>query len=255
MDKLHEECGVFGIWAEAGTPVAADIYNGLVALQHRGQESAGISVGDTSGPKGNLLTRKGMGLVSEVFTRAELAKLQGNIGIGHVRYSTTGGSIPENAQPIAMKYVKGTLALVHNGNIINAGALKEAQLLRGQAHFTTTDSEAIAYEIITRRLGTASIEEAVLQAAAQLRGGYACIVMSPRKLVGIRDPFGLKPLVLGERGGACILASESAAVEAVGGRVIRDVCPGECIVISSRGMHSIRMPEEMRHAHCIFEYI
>ena len=139
-DKIHEECGVFGVYAPLGENVAPDIYNGLIALQHRGQEAAGISVSRTDGPRGNILTKKGMGLVSEVFETGDIERLTGNIGVGHVRYSTTGGSVPENAQPIAMNYIKGSLALVHNGNIMNAEEIKEGQLYRGQAHYTTSDT-------------------------------------------------------------------------------------------------------------------
>ena len=159
--KIHEECGVIGVYSPAGDTVAKDIYYGLIALQHRGQESAGISVSNTKGPKGNMETHKGMGLVSEVFTSEELSKLSGNIGIGHVRYSTTGESNIKNAQPIAMNYIKGSLALVHNGNIINAQELKKEQLYRGQAHFSTSDSEVLAYEIISERIHTETIEDAV----------------------------------------------------------------------------------------------
>ena len=143
-DKLHEECGVFGIYSLEGEEVAKDIYYGLLALQHRGQEAAGIAVSDTNGPKGNIRLKKAMGLVSEIFHSEELEKLTGNIGVGHVRYSTTGGSTPENAQPMAMKYVKGSLALVHNGNLTNADELKEEQMNRGMPHYTTSDSEAPA---------------------------------------------------------------------------------------------------------------
>ncbi|MBO6001519.1 MAG: amidophosphoribosyltransferase, partial [Spirochaetales bacterium] len=158
FDKLHEECGVFGIYAPEGVNVARDIYYGLIALQHRGQESAGMSVCNTGGPVGNISTKKGMGLVSEVFNKETIDSLTGNVGVGHVRYSTTGGSLPENAQPIAMNYIKGTLALVHNGNIQNADQLKEEQMYRGQAHYTTSDTEVLAYEIISERVKTDSIE-------------------------------------------------------------------------------------------------
>ena len=160
------------MYANEGIEVAHDIYCGLVALQHRGQESAGMSVTDTSGPKGNVVTKKGMGLVSEVFSQSDLNALIGNIGVGHVRYSTTGGSVPENAQPIAMNYVKGSLALVHNGNIINAAQLKEQQLLRGQAHYTSSDTEVLAYEIVSERVKTDTIEHAVKNAADKLKGGF-----------------------------------------------------------------------------------
>ena len=140
-DKLHEECGVFGEYSLSGENVSKDIYYGLIALQHRGQEAAGIAVSDTEGPMGNLSIKKDMGLVSEVFHEKDLDKMTGNIGVGHVRYSTTGGSVVENAQPIAMNYIKGSLALAHNGNIINASELKQTQMLRGLAHFGTFDSE------------------------------------------------------------------------------------------------------------------
>ena len=254
-DKLHEECGVFGIYANEGTKVAHDIYCGLIALQHRGQESAGISVTDTAGPKGNIVTKKGMGLVSEVFTGKNIETLNGNVGVGHVRYSTTGGSVPENAQPIAMNYIKGTLALVHNGNIINAGKLKDEQVLRGQAHYTSSDTEVLAYEIVSERVHSSSIEEAVKKAAAGLKGGYACLIMSPRKLVAVRDPYGLKPLVLGKKAGAYIIASESAAVNSVGGELLRDIKPGEIVTIDKDGIRSDTSLCNGRQAHCVFEYI
>ncbi len=255
MDKLHEECGVFGIYAPEGERVAGDIYYGLMALQHRGQESAGISVCRTDGPPGNMETKKGMGLVSEVFTKEDLKRLAGNIGVGHVRYSTTGGSTLENAQPISMNYIKGTLSLVHNGNIVNAGQIKEQQMYRGQAHYTTSDSEVLAYEIISERVKTATIEEAVKRAAGRLRGGYAILVMSPRKLIAMRDPYGIKPLVIGKKGEAYLLASESAAIQAVGGQLLRDVLPGEIVTIRKDGMESDTSLCQEQKAHCIFEYI
>lgn len=254
-DKLHEECGVFGIYSLDKREVASDIYYGLIALQHRGQESAGIAVSDTDGEMGNLKLKKDMGLVNEVFNEKDLQNLNGNIGVGHVRYSTTGGSRPENAQPIAMNYIKGSLALVHNGNIVNAEQLKEEQMFRGLAHYTTSDTEVLAYEIIGERVKTGSIEEAIKAAAAKLRGGYAVVVMSPRKLVGIRDPFGIKPLILGRKGESYILASESAAITSVGGEIIRDIEPGEIISITQEGNFSDKSLCQEKHAHCIFEYI
>ncbi|WP_155832401.1 amidophosphoribosyltransferase [Butyrivibrio sp. MC2013] len=255
FDKLHEECGVFGVYAPEGSEVAGDIYYGLIALQHRGQESAGMSVCDAAGPMGNISTHKGMGLVSEVFTPEGLGKLKGNIGVGHVRYSTTGGSSVENAQPIAMNYIKGTLALVHNGNIRNADELKTGQMYRGQAHYTTSDTEVLAYEIISERVKTGSIEEAVKAAAYKLRGGYACLVMSPRKLIAIRDPHGIKPLVMGKKGDSYIFASETAAITTVGGSVIRDVEPGEMVIVTAEKVTSEPVATGQQRAHCIFEYI
>lgn len=259
-DKIHEECGVFGIYSPSGEDVSKDIYYGLLALQHRGQESAGMALSDTSGPMGNLLLKKDMGLVSEVFHREELAKLSGNIGVGHVRYSTTGGSVVENAQPIAMNYIKGSLALVHNGNIVNAKELKKEQMYRGLAHYTTSDTEVLAYEIIGERVKTGSIEEAIKKSAAKLRGGYAVVVMSPRKLVGIRDPYGIKPLILGiitqqDEAIKYILASESSAITSVGGEILRDIEPGEIITITKDGIVCDRSLCQKERAHCIFEYI
>jgi amidophosphoribosyltransferase len=197
-----------------------------------------------------------MGLVNEVFNKKDFESLKGNIGVGHVRYSTTGGSCIENAQPIAMNYIKGSLALVHNGNIMNADEIKERQMYRGQAHFTTSDSEVLAYEIISERIRSASIEEAVIRVAGTLKGGYACIIMSPRKLVAVRDPFGIKPLVLGKRDGAFILASETAAIDAVGGQFIRDIKPGEIVTVTEEGeLISNESLCQKHHAHCVFEYI
>lgn len=224
-------------------------------MQHRGQEAAGISVSDTGGTKGNQITRKGTGLVNDIFHREDIEEMKGNIGVGHVRYSTSGGSRLENAQPIAMNYIKGSLALVHNGNIMNADEIRQEQMFRGQAHYTTSDTEVLAYEIINERLKTDSIENAILKASARLRGGYACIVMSPRKLTGFRDPLGIKPLVLGKRGNSYILASESAAVSSVGGTFVRDIEPGELIVLSKNGIQSIQTQAGKKLAHCIFEYI
>ncbi|MCR4611792.1 MAG: amidophosphoribosyltransferase [Lachnospiraceae bacterium] len=254
-DKPHEECGVFGIYEAEGVEVAKDIYYGLTALQHRGQESAGISVSDTIGPMGNVITKKGMGLVSEVITKDTLHSLKGNIGVGHVRYSTSGESIVENAQPIAMNYIKGSLAIVHNGNIVNAKKLKEEQMYRGQAHYTSSDSEILAYEIISERVKAGSIEEAVKNAAIRLKGGFACVIMSPRKLLAVRDPLGIKPLVLGRRDNTYIFASESSAITAVGGELVRDVKPGEIVSVTSEGVVSDESLCAKPHAHCIFEYI
>ncbi len=255
-DKLHEECGVYGIYSLSGKDVAGDIYYGLTALQHRGQESCGIAVCDTNGPMGNITLKKDMGLVSEVFRSKDIEAMHGDIGVGHVRYSTTGGSVKENAQPLAMNYIKGTLAVVHNGNIINADELKNEQMNRGIAHYTTTDSEVVAYEIISERVKSATIEEAVINAARKLKGGYALVVSSPRKLLAIRDPFGIKPLVLGIKDDdTFIFASESAAITASGGSIIRDVKPGEIVSITTEGISTDESMCQKERAHCIFEYI
>ena len=254
-DKLHEECGVFGIWSPDNINAAQFIYYGLVALQHRGQESSGIVVCDTCGPIGNICSHKGMGLVSEVFHPEVMQKLRGNIGIGHVRYSTTGESCEDNAQPIFLSYAKGTLALAHNGNITNADVLKKELEDEGAIFRGTTDSEVIAYKIAEERMQAESIEEAVSKVSKTLKGGYALLVISPQKLIGVRDPFGLKPLCLGRKDNSYILASESTALAAVDAEFIRDILPGEMISITKEGIESKMIMESPRKAHCIFEYI
>lgn len=255
MSSLHEECGVFGIWSDKNRDVAPDIYYGLMALQHRGQESAGIVVCDTKGPLGNVCIHKGMGLVSEIFDKNVMAGLRGNIGIGHVRYSTTGGSMIENAQPVFLNYLKGTLALAHNGNITNADEIRKELIEQGATFHGTTDSEVIAYKIAMERMNAGSIEEAAIKVSKTLKGGYALLMVSPQKLIGVRDPLGLKPLCLGKRDGAYILASESAAIVSADGEYIRDIEPGEMVTITEKGVVSDFSLKQEKHAHCIFEYI
>lgn len=256
MSGLHEECGVFGIWNPDGNDAAQMIYYGLVALQHRGQESAGIVVCDTCGPIGNINAHKGMGLVSEVFPGETISKLRGNIGIGHVRYSTAGGSIEANAQPIFLNYAKGTLALAHNGNITNAEELREELVAEGAVFNGTADSEVIAYKIARERMHNVhSIEEATTNVAKKLKGGYALLVLSPQKLVGVRDPLGLKPLCIGKIGDSYVMASESTALLAVGAKLIRDVAPGEMVSITKDGIQSSIVLDAPKRAHCVFEYI
>ena len=260
-DKLKEECGVFGIYNPDGSAAAPSIYYGLSALQHRGQEACGIAVCNTNGPKGNITWHKDMGLVSEVFHEESLDSLKGNIGIGHVRYSTTGASTVENAQPLVLNYLKGTLALAHNGNITNASELRQSLQEGGAIFRSTTDSEVIACDIARERTRTSCVEDAILQTARKLKGGYALVIISPRKLSGVRDPLGLKPLCLGKRGDSYILASESCALTAVDAKFVRDILPGEIVTITENGIKSdSRLIEESKaahipHAHCIFEYI
>ena len=256
-NKLHEECGVFGMYDLSGDDVASTIYYGLFALQHRGQESCGIAVSDTMGPKGKVISHKGMGLVNEVFTQENLETMKGNIGVGHVRYSTAGASTRENAQPLVLNYVKGTLALAHNGNLINAGELRHDLEYTGAIFQTTIDSEVLAYHIARERLNSATVEEAVGRACRKIKGAYALVVMSPRKLIGARDPYGFKPLCIGKRDGAYILASESCALDTVGAEFVRDVKPGEIVTITKNGIQSdlsMSLPRE-REARCVFEYI
>ncbi len=254
-DKLKEECGVFGMLHSEQTDVSKYIYYGLSALQHRGQESAGIAVCDTNGQKGNISYHKDMGLVSEVFRPDTLLSLHGDIGIGHVRYSTTGGSCKENAQPLVLNYLKGTLALVHNGNLTNTDVLREQLQNTGAIFHTTTDSEVIAYQIAKERTKTSSIEEAVFRTAPGLSGGYALLIMSPQKLIGVRAPLGLKPLCLGRLKDSYILASEDCALKAIDAEFIRDIQPGEVITITKEGIHSNYDLCQGKRAHCIFEYI
>ena len=257
-DTLHEECGVFGMYDFDGVDVALTIYYGLFALQHRGQESCGIAVSDTSGPKGKVLSYKGMGLVNEVFTPDHLEQMKGDIGVGHVRYSTAGSSTRENAQPLVLNYVKGTLALAHNGNLINAPELRKELEYTGAIFQTTIDSEVIAYYIARERLNSQSAEEAVRRACQRLKGAYALVVASPRKLIGARDPYGFKPLCIGKRDNSYIITSETCALDTIGATFVRDVLPGEVVTISpEKGIESdmtMALPKE-QEARCIFEYI
>lgn len=255
FDKLHEECGVFGMFNPHGDDVAQYIYYGLSCLQHRGQESCGIAVSDTSGPKGNVDVYKGMGLVNEVFKEDIVASLKGNLGVGHVRYSTTGEPSLNNAQPLVLNYIKGTLALAHNGNLVNTEDLRNELAMNGAIFQTTTDSEVIAYYIARERVHSANVEEAILKTAKKIKGAYGLVIASPRKLIGVRDPFGLKPLCLGMKDDSYILASESCALTAIGAKFVRDIKPGEIISITRDGISSNCDLCQNEHSHCIFEYI
>ena len=254
-DEIHEECGVFGVYDLDGNDVVSTIYYGLFALQHRGQESCGIAVSDTTGPKGKVNAHKGMGLVSEVFSPESLDGLKGDIGVGHVRYSTAGESNIHNTQPLVLNYVKGTLALAHNGNLVNALELRKELEYTGAIFQTTIDSEVIAYHIARERLKTATVEEAVLGAMKKISGAYSLVIMSPRKLIGARDPFGFHPLCIGKRNNAYILASETAALYAADAEFVRDVLPGEVVMIDKEGIHSDTSLCTSKTAKCVFEYI
>lgn len=257
-DKLKEECGVFGAYDFEGQDVASTIYYGLLALQHRGQESCGIAVSDTKGPKGKVSSFRDMGLVNEAFSPETLEKLAGDIGVGHVRYSTAGSSTRENAQPLVLNYVKGTLGLAHNGNLINAPKLRQELEYTGAIFQTTIDSEVIAYHVARERLNSKTVEEAVGRAMQKIQGAYSLVIMSPRKLIGARDPFGFRPLCIGKRESTYVLASETCALDTVGAEFIREVLPGEIVTISpEKGIesdmsHALK-PEET--ARCVFEYI
>lgn len=257
-DDLREECGVFGIYDFDGGNVAETIYYGLLSLQHRGQESCGIAVSDTNGPKGKVLSSRDMGLVNESFSAKKLGKLVGDIGVGHVRYSTAGSSSRENAQPLVLNYVKGTLGLAHNGNLVNAPELRRELEYTGAIFQTTIDSEVIAYHVARERLNSKSVEEAVARAMKKIKGAYALVIMSPRKLIGARDPYGFRPLCIGKRDNTYILASESCALDTVGAEFVRDVEPGEIVTISpEKGIESDKSMciSPGQHGRCIFEYI
>lgn len=253
--KLGEECGVFGMYDLDGNDVASSIYYGLFALQHRGQESCGIAVSRTDGPPRNSNVCKGMGLVNEVFNAENLEKMAGDIGVGHVRYSTAGASVAENTQPLVLNYIKGTLSMAHNGNLVNALELRNELEMNGAIFQTSIDSEVIAYLIARERLKTGKVEEAVKNAMVKLKGAYSLVVASPRKLIGARDPFGFRPLCIGKRDNAYVLSSESCALDTVGAEFIRDVEPGEIVTITQDGIKSDKSLTQAKAAKCIFEYI
>lgn len=255
MASIHEACGVFGYYSKDRDHVSDKIYYGLTSLQHRGQEAAGIAVCDTHAEKENVCFHKDLGLVSEVFDSDRLSSLKGNIGIGHVRYSTTGDCNVENAQPVVFRYLKGTLALVHNGNIVNSDLIKDELYRDGGVFRATSDTEVIACLIAKLRAKTNSVEEAVKLAASRLEGGYALLIMSPRKIVAVRDPWGLKPLCLGKFGDDYVFASEDCALTSIGAEFVRDIKPGEIVSISKNGLSSEMLPRIAKPAHCIFEYI
>ncbi len=253
MSQIHEECGVFGIFAPQKQDVASTAYYALFALQHRGQESAGIVVNDD----GVFHTYKDAGLVNDVFTADVLHRLgEGNMAIGHVRYSTTGSGGRENAQPIVVNHLKGNMALAHNGNLINASELRDELENDGSIFHTTSDSEVIAYIITKERVKCGSIEEAVLAAMDRLQGAYSFLVMSPSKLIAARDPFGFHPLCYGQReDGAYIVASESCALDSVGANLIRELEPGEMLIFTKDGIVSDRSHCGRGKHLCVFEYL
>ncbi len=253
MSEIHEECGVFGIFAPEKQDVASTAYYALFALQHRGQESAGIVVNDD----GVFHTHKDAGLVNDVFTADNLRRLgEGNMAIGHVRYSTTGASGRENAQPIVVNHLKGNMALAHNGNLVNAYELRSELESEGSIFHTTSDSEVIAYIVTKERVKTRSIEEAVQNAMGKLKGAYSFLVMSPSKLIAVRDPAGFHPLCYGVReDGSYIVASESCALDAIGAKLVREVEPGEMLIFTKNGVTSDRsLCGKPKHL-CVFEYL
>lgn len=251
---IHEECGVFGVFADRPTDAAHLCYYGLYALQHRGQESCGIVVNDD----GVFVSHKDVGLVSEVFSEKTLNAFPcASMAVAHTRYGTTGGASRVNCQPIEVNHQKGRMALAHNGNLSNAAALRSELELSGAIFHTTSDTETIAYIVTRERLHAPSIEDAVSRAMDTLEGAYSLVLMSPQKLICARDSHGFRPLCFGKTSdGVYIVASESCAIHAVGGEVIRDVEPGEMLIFTKAGIVSRREHcQKAIKTTCIFEYI
>lgn len=249
--NLHEECGVFAIYDPEGE-VARSTYYGLYALQHRGQESCGIAVCKNK----DISHYKGMGLVNEVFNDELLESLDGTMALGHVRYASQGESKMENAQPLVIRYVKGNIAVAHNGCLVNSEALLQKLTQAGSIFQTSTDIEAFAYTIASARLETPSIERAVEESMKHLYGAYALVVMSAQKIIACRDPWGIKPLCIGKRGNAVVMASETCALDSVGADYVRDVRPGEIIVVKDGEITSIDTYVNSKPTSlCIFEYL
>lgn len=253
FNEIHEECGVFGIYSNETSDVASQAYIALYALQHRGQESCGIVVND----QGVLSYHKDLGLVPEVFNQETLSKLgNGNIAIGHVRYSTTGMSNRSNAQPLVVRHIKGPMSIAHNGNLVNARELREQYELKGAIFHNTNDTEVISYAITEQRLIQPSIEKAVEEAMYKLKGAYSLVIMSPTKLIAARDPNGFRPLCMGKtKDGSVVFASESCAFDSIGADFERDLLPGELVVADKNGVRSIKTHCGQKSGMCIFEYV
>ena len=253
FNSIHEECGVFGVFAGKSAPVAEYAYLGLYALQHRGQESCGIAVCED----GLFRQHRGDGLVSEVFSEESLKRLGGgSMSVGHVRYSTTGGKNPNNIQPVVVCHVKGNMALCHNGNLVNANALRRSHELNGAIFHGTTDTESMIYTIVSERLRVSSTEEAVARSMYRMEGAYSCVLMTATKLIAFRDPMGFRPLCYGiTASGEYVVVSESCALDAVNARFIRDIEPGEIVVFSKEGVRSDRRHCGRNASICVFEYI
>ncbi|QEK13026.1 amidophosphoribosyltransferase [Crassaminicella thermophila] len=249
FDKLKEECGIIGIYAPGIDNISQLAYFGLHSLQHRGQESAGIA----ANKNGEIHYYKEMGLVQEVFSDQIIERLQGDIAIGHVRYSTTGESYVANAQPLVVHHKGGAIALAHNGNLVNANEIREALEDQGVIFQTSIDSEVIANMIARHhKLG---IENAIKETMDQIRGSYALAITYKDKLIGVRDPHGLRPLCIGKIDGGYVLSSESCAFNVIGAEFVRDVEPGEIVIIENYKIKSIRYAENMKRALCSFEFV
>lgn len=247
MDKFRDECGVFGI---LGHPDAANLtYLGLYALQHRGQESAGIV--STDGKK--LHSEKSMGLVADIFTEDRIKRLPGHIAIGHNRYSTTGESASINIQPIRVNFALGSLAIAHNGNLVNAGLLKDELEAYGSIFQSTMDSEVIIHLIAQSRMAT--IHERIVEALSHVQGSYSLLVLTESEIIAVRDPHGFRPLSIGELDGSYVVASETCAFDLIEATYLRDIEPGEMVVINAQGIRSSFPFKPANPSHCIFEFI
>ncbi|MEG1835403.1 MAG: amidophosphoribosyltransferase [Oscillospiraceae bacterium] len=253
FDNIHEECGVFGIYSPKTADLASSCYYALFALQHRGQESCGIAVNDN----GIINCYKDLGLVNEVFTKDNLASLgEGQMAVGHVRYGTMETNDRFNAQPMLVNHIKGCMALAQNGTLTNAKELRDELEMMGSIFHSTSDTEVISYIITKERIAAPTIEAAVFSAMYRLKGAYSMIIMSPSKLVAARDPLGFRPLCIGKKGDQIIFASESCALETLGATFVRDVKPGEIVVVDKHGMRSIEGHcSDCKKALCCFEFI
>ena len=248
---MHDACGVVGISLnETANGAAKSIYYSLYALQHRGQEAAGISVHDGK----SIRTHRAMGLVSEVFDDAQIALLRGHVGIGHVRYATSGRSCIENSQPLLVKYKDGAIATAHNGNLVNSTQLREQLEEAGDIFYSTSDTEVIAH-IFVKELLHYDLLEAARSLMRRIVGSYSLVFLWGDTVLALRDPLGIKPLCIGEIDSGFMVASESVAIDTLNGKLIRDVKPGELIVIRNGEMKSYQLARSTRPAHCIFEYI
>lgn len=252
FNSIHEECGVFGIYTNNTSDVASNTYISLYALQHRGQESCGIVVNDD----GIFKYHKNTGLVNQVFDKETLEKLgKGNISIGHVRYSTTGNCNVANAQPLVVRHIKGPLSIAHNGNLTNARELREKFENKGMIFHSTNDTEVISYTITEERLTAPSIEVAVERTMNKIKGAYSLLVMSPTKLIAARDPNGFRPLSLGIIDDGYVVSSETCAFDSIGAKFVRDIKPGEIIIIDKKGLRSIETHCGNKGTICVFEYV
>ena len=252
FNKIKEECGIFAVYSKKPEKLAYMTCVGLSALQHRGEESCGIAINTD----GVISYHKNQGLVSDVFTNEVLDKLpEGNMSIGHVRYSTKATSNKENAQPIVIRHKKGNLAVAHNGNVTNAMELKQELEDNGAIFTTTSDTEVICHIIVKERLKSKSAEEAVANTMKVLKGAYSLVIMTPQKLIACRDPQGFRPLCMGKLGDDIIFASESCALDICGAEFIRDIKPGEIVVVKDGKITSIEYDTKEKKGMCVFEYI